>query len=187
VIPIFEQGSGKGIGHSADSFLKRFHEIAVEHIESGRAKALAFVFYDFQDQYFKRILKDQGVFTQLDRLSGNDLRVFYLHSGSDCLLKKFNATLMNALGVEEQASRPCVVFCKTSAEGFTDISVANLESTDLIHGFHELYGVIESYLEGNNKVTTPKYIAWVKGSFKFVSLEAIKALISELLKLRIFS
>lgn len=57
MIPIFEQGSGKGIGHSADSFLERFHEIAVDHIEAGRAKALAFVFYDFQDREFKKVLK----------------------------------------------------------------------------------------------------------------------------------
>lgn len=182
MIPIFEQGSGKGIGHSADSFLERFHEIAVDHIEAGRAKALAFVFYDFQDREFKKVLKDQGIFAQLDRLSGNKLSVFYLHSGSDRLLKKFNETLITALGVDEQAKTPCVVFCRTSSDGFTDISVARLHSADLIHGFHELYGVIEAYISGDKFKPEPKYISWVKGSFKFVSLESIKALIRELLK-----
>jgi hypothetical protein len=187
VIPIFEQGSGKGIGHSVKSFLDRFHEIAVDHIESGRAKALAFVFYDFQDREFKQVLKDQGVFAQLDRLSGKKLSVFYLHSGSDRLLKKFNSTLITALGVEKQAKTPCVVFCKTSRDGFTDISIAKLDSTDLVHGFHELYEVIQSYLEGRNNSPQPRYIAWVKGSFKIVSLETIKALIGELLKVGILA
>ncbi|WP_156481402.1 hypothetical protein [Microbulbifer thermotolerans] len=182
VISIFEQGSGKGIGHSADSFLERFHEISVDHIKSGRAKALAFVFYDFHDREFKQILKDHGVFSQLDRLSGNDLSVFYLHSGSDRLLKMFNETLMDALGVNEKAHTPCVVFCRTSSDGFTDISVARLDSADLIHGFHELYGVISAYISGDKAQPEPKYISWVKGSFKFVSLESIKALIRELLK-----
>lgn len=186
MIPIFEQGSGKGIGHGGDSFLRRFHEIAVEHIESGRAKSLAFIFYDFHDRDFKSILRDQGVFAQLDRLSGRDLSVFYLHSGSDRLLREFNATLMGTLGVEEQAQTPCVVFCKTSENGFTDVSVANLDSADLIHGFHELYGVIESYLAGADKVAVPRYISWAKGSLRFVSLEAIRALVRELMKVGMF-
>lgn len=186
MIPIFEQGSGKGIGHSADSFLERFHDIAVDHIESGRAKALAFLFYDFQYREFKKILKDHGVFAQLDRLSGNELSVFYLHSGSDRLLKKFNQTLMAALGVSEQAKTPCVVFCRTSPDGFTDISVVRLDSADLIHGFHELYGVFDAYISGNKVQTEPRYISWVKGSLRFVSLESIKALVRELLKGGIF-
>jgi len=186
VIPIFEQGSGKGIGHSADSFLERFQEIAVDHIESGRAKALAFVFYDFRDREFKKVLKNQGVFAQLDRLSGNELSVFYLHSGSDRLLKNFNETLMSALGVDKQAKTPCVVFCRVSSDGFTDISVARLDSADLIHGFHELYGVINAYISGDKDQPEPKYISWVKGSLKFVSLESIKALVRGLLKGGIF-
>jgi hypothetical protein len=58
VIPIYEQGTGKGIGHSVESFLERFEEIAISHIADGRAKSLAFVFYDYHDSEFKRILKD---------------------------------------------------------------------------------------------------------------------------------
>ncbi|MBE0684610.1 MAG: hypothetical protein IH585_01285 [Anaerolineaceae bacterium] len=183
MVPIFEQGSGRGIGHSADSFLNRFQEIAIEHIESGRAKSLGFIFYDFHDRDFKKILRNQGVFAQLDRLSGRDLSIFYLHFGSDRLRQKFNSTLMSALGVAEQAHTPCLVFCKTSDNGFTDVTVANLNSADLIHGFHELYGVIESYLAGADKVAAPRYIGWAKGSFRFVSLEAIKALVRELLEM----
>lgn len=77
MIPIYEQGSGKGIGHSVESFLARFEEIAISHIDDGRAKSLAFVLYDYHDSEFKQILKDQGVFAQLDRLSGKDLSVLY--------------------------------------------------------------------------------------------------------------
>ena len=165
-----------------ESFLDRFQEIAFQHIEKGRAKSIAFVFYDFNDHEFKRILKDQGVFAQLDRLSGQDLSIFYLHSGSDQRLKSFNATLMTALGVNEKAKTPCVVFCKATPDGFTDISIANLESANLVHGFHELYGVFESYLKDENNAPDPKYVVWLKGSFRFLSLESIKALVRELLK-----
>lgn len=182
VIPIYEQGSGKGIGHSVKTFLERFEEIATSHIDDGRAKSLAFVFYDYHDSEFKQILKDQGVFAQLDRLSGNDLSVFYLHSGSDEILRSFNSTLMDALGVAEIAKTPCVVFCKATSEGFKEISVATLDSPDLVHGFHELYGIIEAYLNNHADKPQPKYIGWFKGSLRFVSLEGIKALVRELFK-----
>lgn len=182
MIPIYEQGSGKGIGHSVESFLVEFQKIAIEHVEAGRAKSIAFVFYDFHNYEFKKILKDQGVFAGLDRLTGKELSVFYVHSGSDRVLKQFNFTLAAALGVEGQIRIPCVVFCKVTPDGFTDISVANLDSADLIHGFHELYGVIESYVADCKNSSESKYIKWAKGSSAFVSLEAIKALVRELLK-----
>jgi hypothetical protein len=186
VIPIFEQGSGKGIGHSVESFLARFEEIAVNHINDGRAKSLAFVFYDYHDSDFKKILKDQGVFAKLDRLSGSDLSVFYMHSGNDEVLSNFNSVLMGTLGVEEIAKTPCVVFCKATSEGFNDISVATLESPDVVHGFRELYGIIEAYLNSPDETPTPRYIGWFKGSLKFLSLEGIKALVRELFKAGMF-
>jgi len=186
MIPIYEQGSGQGIGHSAESFLERFKEIAIQHVESGRAKAIAFIFYDFSDSDFRKILKNEGVFAQLDRLSGNNLSVFYLHSGDNKLLTRFNAKLKTALGVYQKANAPCVVFCKVSSYGFEEIAVANLESPDLINGFHELYGVIDSYINGSNIEREPKHFRWVKGASKFVSLEAIKTVIAELVKIGFF-
>lgn len=186
MIPIYEQGSGRGIGHTSESFLERFQQIAFDHMDSGRAKAVAFVFYDFNDYEFKEILKDQGVFAQLDRLSGQNLSVFYLHSGSDALLKKFNAKLKTALGVYARAKTPCVVFCRATDKGFEDIAIANLESPDLINGFHELYGVIESYIGNINLEREPKSFRWIKGASKFVSLEVIKAAIAELIKIGLF-
>jgi len=182
MIPIFEQGYGKGIGHSVETFLERFEEIAISHMNDGRAKSLAFVFYDYHDTEFRQILKDQGVFAKLDRLSGRDLCVFYMHSGSDEILRTFNTILMDALGVSEIAKTPCVVFCKATSGGFKDISVVTLDSPDLIHGFYELYQIMESYLNNLAENPQPKYIGWVNGSLKFVSLEGIKALIRELFR-----
>ena len=182
MIPIFEQGSGRGIGHSVETFLERFQEIAISHMDDRRAKSLAFVFYDYRDTEFKQILQDLGVFAQLDRLSGRNLSVFYLHSGSDETLRAFNSTLMEALGVAEIAVTPCVVFCKATPEGFKDISVARLDNPDLIHGFGEIYAILEAY--SNDRAETPesKYIDWLKGSIKFISTEALKALVRQLLK-----
>lgn len=179
---IFEQGSGNGIGHGLESFLTRFEKIAIEHYKENRAKAFAFIFYDFENRDLKRIMKNQGVFAKLDRLSGNKLSIFYLHSGSNHSIERFNSTLIKALGVKDEAHPPCVVFCKASDDGLKDISVALLESADIIHGFQELYEVIETYINGNKDSANTKYVRWVKGSLKFVSLESIKALVREALK-----
>ncbi|WP_146021813.1 MULTISPECIES: hypothetical protein [unclassified Pseudomonas] len=183
MIPIYEQGSGNGIGHSVKTFLAEFEKIAINHVEKGRAKSIAFIFYDFQDRDFKRVLKSEGVFTQLDRLSGKDLSIFYLHSGNDQVLSSFNSVLLAALGAEA-ARKPCVVFCKATQEGLSDISVANLDSADLIHGFHELYGVIESFL--NSQTPEVKAIGWVASGAKFLSLEVVKELIKALIKAGMF-
>lgn len=179
---IFEQSHGHGIGHGLESFLDRFEDIAIEHYRTGRAKAFAFIFYDFKDSDFKRIMKDQGVFANLDRLSGDELSIFYLHSGSNHSIERFNNTLLQALGVKSEANPPCVVFCKISDDGFKDVSVALLESADIMHGFHELYVVIDAYIKGNQREVESKYLRWIKGPLKFVSLESIKALVRESLK-----
>src|SRR6266699_5117226 len=84
MIPIYEQDSGKGIGYGLDSFLKRFEHICQEHVEAGRAKAFAFIFYDFNDQGLRTVLKDQGVFAQLDRLSGKNLSIFAYRAKGGC-------------------------------------------------------------------------------------------------------
>ena len=110
MIPIYEQGSGNGIGHGLDSFLNRFDFICAEHRKEGRAKAFAFIFYDFTDKAIRHILKNQGVFAKLDRLSGKELSVFYLHTGTRHAIETFNINFLAALGVEDRASLPCVVF-----------------------------------------------------------------------------
>lgn len=183
MIPIYEQGTGKGIGHSVSTFLDEFEKIAVEHVEKGRAKSIAFIMYDFNNREFKRILKDEGVFAQLDRLSGKDLSVFYLHSGNDRVLSNFNSVLLAALGAED-ARKPCVIFCKATPEGLCDVKVSSIDSADLIHGFHELYGVIESYLR--NQTPRANTLGWVAKGAKFISVEAVKELIKALIKAGMF-
>jgi hypothetical protein len=76
MVPIFEQGQGRGIGHTYDTFLKRFIEICAHHLQSKRAKAFAFILYNFHDDATKQVLRDRGGFVRLDRLSGHDFQCF---------------------------------------------------------------------------------------------------------------
>ena len=177
MIPIFEQGQGKGIGHSLRSFRERFDKICSEHIHAGRAKAFAFIFYDFTDQHLKRLLKDQGVFVQLDRLAGDKLSIFFLHTGSRRSVEAFNQQFLSQLGIAESVTLPAVVFFKVKEGELTDIAVVELDNSDLIHGFKELYDVIEKYIADELAAVDhgPRAIRWLKSGAKFISTEAFAA------------
>lgn len=177
MIPIFEQGSGKGIGHGLDSFIQRFDQICAEHATTGRAKAFAFILYDFNNTALRRILKDQGVFARLDRLSGSDLSIFYLHARTSKSLEAFNEHFISALGVEETPHLPCVIFFRVeNGTNIKDIEVTQLDSADLIHCFNELYEVVAKYIAAKNTQSGDfSIIKWLKVSGKFVGLEALRA------------
>ncbi len=185
MFPIYEQGKGKGIGYNSQSFSERFDAICHEHLRQKRARAFAFIFYDFGDQKFRQVLKNQGVFAELDRLSGSDLSVFYLHSARRQTVDRFNAEFLKRLGVADDVRRPCVVFFRVKDKNIEDVAVAQLDSADLIHGFRELYGVIERYIKENLHKPpgeAMKNLRWFKGGTMFMSIEAFRALLKSALE-----
>ncbi len=177
MIPIYEQGTGNGIGHNLESFQRRFDQICDEHLAKGRTSSFAFIFYNFTNNEFRQILKDEGAFAKLDRLSGTELSLFYLHTGRKSALDSFNTHFLSALGVKDQASLPCVVFFRVKENEVIDVEIAELESANLIHGFHELYVAIESYLESNSAApaSESRAIRWISGGAKFASVEVFRA------------
>lgn len=183
MIPIYEQGSGNGIGHSQSSFMARFDEICKEHLEEGRAKAFAFIFYQFNDAPLKQILRDQGVFAKLDRLSGRDLSVFYLHTGSRHAVEAFNDFFLRELDINERATLPCVVFFRVKNDQIHDVEIAQLDSADLIHGFDELFREIERYKQNQKPLKAgARWLKWAKGGGKVIGLELFRAAIKEALE-----
>jgi hypothetical protein len=183
MVPIYEQGKGRGIGYGRETFADRFASLCREHLEDGRARAFAFIFYDFGDDEFRRVLNDQGVFTQLDRLAGSNLSVFYLHSGGARAINRFNTDFLARLGVGEDVALPCVVFFKLKDGKIDDVVIAHLESADLIHGFRELFEVIAQYIASNPAAPpqAPKHFRWVKSGAKMIGIEGFKVLLHEAL------
>ena len=183
MVPIYEQGNGRGIGHGLDSFLTRFETICWEHRNGRRAQSFALIFYDFGDAAFRTILRDQGVFAQLDRLSGKKLSIFYLHCASRSGVRRFNEAFTSALGLNEEVRLPCVAFFKLSDNGFTDVAIAAIDSADKIHGFHELYDIVERYLQEEEPEPEGglRFIRWIKSATAFVSIEVVRGSIRALL------
>lgn len=157
MIPIYEQGKGDGIGHSFESFVTRFIDICNEHLTDKRARAFAFLLYDFNDSQIRKILKSQGGFAKLDRLSGKDLSLFYLHSSDQRLVKMFNQVFLSAFEVDRQKNKlPVIIFFKISNNEVSDLSIVELEQSNLMFAFNELYEIIENYIDRlDNKTIAP--------------------------------
>jgi hypothetical protein len=182
---IQEQGRGKGIPHGLDSFLERFDAICQEHLKAQRAKAFAFIFYDFADGDFRKILKDQGVFVQLDRLAGKNLSVFYLNSGKKAAVERFNSAFLSKLGVKDNVTLPCVVFFKVTKDGIEDVAVAQLDNSDLMQGFHELYGAIDRYIRtgANEAGIGSRALKWVNGGGIIIGVVVFKEVLAKAFEL----
>lgn len=177
MIPIFEQGSGKGIGHTFETFIQSFDLICAKHNKQGKGRSFAFIFYDFKNHELRELLKDQGVFAQLDRLSGSQLSLFYLHGGSPKVVARFNQHFLASLGINGQAKLPCVVFFRVKNDQIEGVEIVQLDSADLIHGFKELYDIIEQYLATDTILSKQdsQALVWLKGSVKFISIEIFRA------------
>lgn len=174
--PVQEQRHRHGVGLGFEEFSKRFDDICQQHLAQGKARAFAFIFYDFEDRAIRGILKDEGVFAELDRLSGDRMTIFYLNASTRHGVKSFNEQFLSALGVVEPVSLPCVVFFKVKDEEIREVDVAILDHANLIHGFRELYGAIEHYL-GNQTLdgaSESRAIRWLKKGGIFVALNALR-------------
>ena len=152
MIPIFEQGHQEGIGHGFDSFLRKFIDICETHLKDGRAKSFAFILYDFHDEQIRDILKSQGGFAKLDRLSGSELSVFYIHSDNKEFVTAFNEIFVGAFEIENTAELPCVLFFKMNDGDVEDLQIIELEQTNKMFAFQELYSTIQSYLKDSKNL-----------------------------------
>lgn len=152
MIPIFEQGHQEGIGHGFDSFLRKFIDICETHLKDGRAKSFAFILYDFHDEQIRDILKSQGGFAKLDRLSGSELSVFYIHSDNKEFVTAFNEIFVGVFEIENTAELPCVLFFKMNDGDVEDLQIIELEQTNKMFAFQELYSTIQSYLKDSKNL-----------------------------------
>jgi hypothetical protein len=59
-------------------------------------------------------------------------------------------------------------FFKFKDAQISDISIAQLDHADLIHGFQEIYQIIESYIGSTPAGFQPKFIRWTKATGKFI-------------------
>ena len=180
MIPIYEQGDGRGIGHSLESFIERFDAICAEHLRTERAASFAFIFYDFKDEYIRQILADQGVFAKLDRLTGRKMSLFYLNASGRKSIRLFNDQFLARLGLEG-AALPCLIFFDFRHGEIEDLEMVCIEHGNLVHGFHELYEAVKARIERTprQQAAGGTTLRWIKSSAKFVTVEVVRAMLRQ--------
>lgn len=175
MIPIYEQSEGQGIGYSFNNFLRRFVTICEEHQHNQRARAFAFILYDFENTAIRKVLKLQGGFAQLDRLSGHDLSIFYLHSSSRDICRTFNEIFMGSFGLSQTHQLPLVLFFTMCDGDVEDVEVYPLEQGNIAFAFGEVFGIIEDYI---NKMRAPQMPA-AKPNRAWVAIKKISKVAGE--------
>jgi len=162
--PIYEHKPNGGIGYGFEEFLNHFFEICYEHLRDGRARAFAFILFDFEHGDVFKTMKDRSVFTKLDRISGKDLTIFYLNSNDTYLINNFNQIFGYALGGYEEIQRPAIVFFKVVSNDAEDIKYHQISNNKLF-AFQEINDSVKDYITRLNKKTS-KHPDFLKDIFK---------------------
>jgi hypothetical protein len=149
--PIFENHPENGIGYNFDKFIHRFTDICESHLIDNRAKAFAFILFDRDDIHVQNILSQSGTFTQLDRLAGKDLTVFYLRSDNTRFLKKFNQIFLGAFEITDTHNLPFILFFKVEDKEVVGVETVGLERTNEVLSFNEIYGILSNYIKKENE------------------------------------
>jgi hypothetical protein len=156
MIPIYEQKNGRGIGYSTDDFFKRFGEICTEHAQISESSKFAFILYDFSSQ-LRQLLREQGVFAELDRLARDRISVFYLHTASRQDHARFRDFSAETFGVEVAEAIPCLVQFEVSKLGdVARVHVLRLQASEGYMAFHELYTQLESFASSAHEPDRPR-------------------------------
>lgn len=172
MVPIFEQSDGHAIGYGIHDFLDRFDKILKEHLDRGRARAFALLFYNFEQEEFRNLVLDPEVMMSLDRLTGKELSVFFFHDDGKRPLQKFNREFTKRLGFEGAGKTPCIVFFKYADDKVSETSMAVL--SDHAHlGYNVLKEAIEAYLGGNLKKSAKSW-KWLQTPSITIGVVAIK-------------
>ncbi|MFD0795146.1 hypothetical protein ACFQZX_16100 [Mucilaginibacter litoreus] len=162
--PIYSRQPSGGIGYSFENFLAHFFEICYEHLRNGRAKSFAFILFDFEHGDVFLTLKNEKVFTKLDRLSGKELTIFYLNSEQRDLVDQFNNIFVNALSVNDSIPLPSIVFFKVVGNDAENIEFHRI-SNDKLFAFQEINDYIQSYIT-NMDQPQKKGTAFLNAVFK---------------------
>lgn len=126
------QAGDRGIGMGYEHFVKTFESVCRAHRLEGRARAFAFVFYDMGHGVVRDALSKADGFRRLHEKTGNDVTLFYLHDYAvDAHWRQFNLEFMAALGVENQAKTPCMVFFRVENEDIEDVSIYAIDERSM--------------------------------------------------------
>lgn len=152
--PIQLQEGSRGIGMGYEQFVRTFTATCNEHLNEGRARAFAFVFYDMSNGIVRRALTEAHGFKALHEQSGSEMTLFYLHDKAVAAhWRSFNREFLDALGVADQAIPPCVVFFRVHGDEIEDVSIYKVDdhTDDPVLVVAEIQGYVASAIKQMNQ------------------------------------
>tara|TARA_R110002050_G_scaffold265253_2_gene406278 strand:+ start:5223 stop:5807 length:585 start_codon:yes stop_codon:yes gene_type:complete len=185
--PIFTSNNESGLnGYWYDEFVQQFDSICKDHLTTVRAKKFAFIVYDFHSPMHE-VLQNQGVFIELDRLSGKDITVFYLdgqlnrdRNNQTLLFRNLNKILHEFTG-DQVRSIPFIVFFDFKNDDVTNLKCYSIRNNkkfilnDLTKALIEELGFMK---DSKNKNDTRMIGALIKETPKIIYTEFIKLVLT---------
>jgi hypothetical protein len=176
---VHRQGKNRSNGMGYEYFVSQFETLCEEHMKNGQARAFAFVFYNIKHKPIMDALNSESGFEILDKASGKDITLYYLHSdGIKSLENAFNRRFLKYLNLTDQYAPPCIVFFRVYERAIDDIECHNLDTkTKELHLINaELRRHIRGYVDRMNKegdlsgltsVAKAGFLAYIKGASIF--------------------
>lgn len=134
-------------------FVNEFIDICEQHVQNGRARAFAFIFYDSKQNTLYDALNSAGGFKSLNDASGTHLTIFYLNTEENkAVSRKFNKRFRKALNIQDIAHPPCIVFFRIHAGNLEDIEPHSINAEQKPHFVvTQLESTIRDYISRLNQ------------------------------------
>lgn len=190
--PIFTISNTNNLnGYNYDEFTSQFEKICEDHIDTGRAKKLAFIVYDFQSP-IQKILKDIGAFVELDRLSGKNITIFYLDgqlnnkvNKQNKLYKNLNQTFLSLTG-QNIENIPFIVFfdfIDGDIENFVCYSVRD-DYKFILHDLSKAISIELHTINDKSKEKASVFESLIKETPKILYTEFIKLVLKDIIEIK---
>jgi len=110
-------------------------------------------------------------------LTGKELDVFYLNSKNEDTINYFNSIFIDSFELTEKLSMPSVIFFDVFNEDVENIEVIELEESNLLLAFKELYEIIKTHIN-NEKLLYKDSNVYLSKGMKFLNNLNEKILLS---------
>ena len=189
--PIFTSDNERGLrGYSFDEFVNEFDNICKQHLDDKRAKKFALIIFDFHSPTHYT-LQNQGVFTELDRLSGKNITIFYLDGNlnkkrntQNRLFKNLNLIIAE-LSNQNINTVPFILFfdfINGDVENINCYPIRDDEKFILNDLANSVTKELNKLLEVEQKTKTISLNSLIKDTPKIAYTEFIKMLIADIIK-----
>lgn len=110
-------------------------------------------------------------------MTGKELDVFYLNSKNEDTINYFNSIFIDSFELTEKLSMPSVIFFDVFNEDVENIEVIELEESNLLLAFKELYEIIKTHIN-NEKLLYKDSNVYLSKGMKFLNNLNEKILLS---------